>query len=161
MKFRFILLAFLVLMAVLFGFGLILAQEDTTIPMVCQDTAGYKTFNNSHLSFQYPTNCTVTELEAATVQISTINPVDKDNSGIFIQVLDRSKFLAARDEAASQYQLEYELEDSGGVDYSQYTHNTGNITLYTYFFSKNGKYYRMFGNVEDDQLMVQLLDSVQ
>lgn len=163
MKFNFptILLAFLVLMAVISGVGLILAQEDTTAPVVCQDATGYKTFNNTDLSFQYPPNSTVTELEASTVQISTTNPVSNENSGIFIQVMGRSEYLAAKDEADSQWQLEYELEDSGGVSYSQYYHTNGNITLYTYLFFKNGKYYRMYGNVEDDHLMVQLLDSVQ
>jgi hypothetical protein len=149
-------------MVVLFGVGLILAQEDTTSSSVCQDTAGYKTFNNSYLSFQYPPYLVVYELQSGSeVQINTTNPVDAENQGISIQVLDESEYFALKDEATSKWQLEYELENSGGVDYSQYTHSTGNITIYTYLFSKNGKYYRMQGNMEDDHLMVQLLDSIQ
>jgi hypothetical protein len=161
LNFSIILLAFLVLMTVLFGVGLILAQEDTRSSSVCLDTAGYNSFNNSYLSFQHPPNSTVTELGASTVQIKTTNPVDEENHGIFIQVMGPSEYLTAKEEAASHWQLEYELEDSGGVSYTQYIHSNGNITLYTYFFSKNGKYYQMYGNVEDDYLMVQLLDSVQ
>ena len=38
---------------------------------------------------------------------------------------------------------------------------SGNITLYSYLFYKNGNYYDMYGNVEDDHLMVQLLDSIE
>lgn len=164
MKFNFlaILLGFGLLMAVLFGIGLILSQEDTTSSSVCQDTAGYKTFNNSHLSFQYPPNLTVTELDNSySVQINTANPVDPQNYGIFIQVMDKSEYIKAKDEAESKWQLEYELENSGGVSYYQYIHTNGNITLYTYLFSKNGYYYDMYGNVEDDHLMVQLLDSIE
>ena len=106
MKFNFlaILLGFGLLMAVLFGIGLILSQEDTTSSSVCQDTAGYKTFNNSHLSFQYPPNLTVTELDNSySVQINTANPVDPQNYGIFIQVMDKSEYIKAKDEAEWKY----------------------------------------------------------
>jgi hypothetical protein len=164
MKFGFsiIILGFLVLMAVLFGVGFILAQEDTTSTSVCQDSAGYKTFHGSYLSFQYPPSSTVTEHPAdRSVQISTLNQVDEENYGVFIQVMGPSEYLTARRETVDKWQLEYELDESGGVSYSQYSYTTGNITLYTYLFSKNGKYYHIYGNVEDDHLMVQLMDSVE
>ncbi len=158
-----IILVFGLLMAGLAGIGLILAQEDTTSSSVCQDTTGYVTFNNSYLSFQHPPSLNVTELNASNgVQINTGHPVDSaGQSGIFIQVMDKSQYLAAKNKADSNWQLEYELENSGGVSYKEYSRARGNVTIYRYLFSKNGKYYNMYGNVEDDYLMVQLLDSVQ
>ncbi|MEN6329918.1 MAG: hypothetical protein ABFC91_06470 [Methanobacteriaceae archaeon] len=160
-----IFLGLVVIVAIFFGILLFLGHDTSSLPVSADtETAGYKTFNNSYLSFQYPSNLTVTELNALNgVQINTNNPVDPSdqNYGIFIRVMDKSEYLAAKDEAASNWQLEYELENSGGVSYSQYTHSNGNVTLYTYIFSKNGKYYNMYGNVEDDYLMVQLLDSIQ
>lgn len=154
-----IMVGFVLVMAALAGIGLILAQEDTSSSPACQDTAGYKTFNNSYLSFQYPPNLTVTELDSKLVQIDTGHPADGQN-GIIIQVMDQSQYLALKDKAESNWQLEYELENSGGVSYKEYSHTVGNVTIYTYLFTKNGKYYNMYGNVEDDYLMVQLLDSV-
>jgi hypothetical protein len=155
-----IILVFGLVMAALAGIGLILTQKDTSSSSVCQDTAGYHTFHNSNLSFQYPPNLTVTELDSNTVQINTGHPVDGQN-GIFIQVMGKSQYLAAKDKADSNWQLEYELENSGGISYQEYSRTSGNLTIYRYLFSKNGKYYDMYGNVEDDYLMVQLLDSVQ
>ncbi|HNR26714.1 MAG TPA: hypothetical protein PKI66_08380, partial [Methanobacteriaceae archaeon] len=105
---------------------------------------------------------TVTEHPAdRSVQISTLNQVDEENYGVFIQVMGPSEYLTAKRETVDKWQLEYELDESGGVSYSQYSYTTGNITLYTYLFSKNGKYYQIYGNVEDDHLMVQLMDSVE
>ena len=164
MKYNFliILVVFGLVMATLAGIGLILSQEDTSSPAVCQDTAGYKTFSNSYLSFQYPPNFNVTELNASrSVQIDTGNPVDTNEKGVIIQVMGKSQYLAAEAEAKSHWQLEYELENSSGVSYKEYSRTLQNLTIYRYLFSKNGKYYNMYGNVEDDYLMVQLLDSVQ
>lgn len=143
-------------MATLAGVGLILAQKDTTSTSVCQETSGYKNFNNSYLTFRYPSNLTVTQL-ANRVQINTGN----GQNGIIIKVISQSQYLAVKNQADSDWQLEYELENSGGVSYKEYSRNRGNVTIYRYLFTKNGRYYDMYGNLEDDYLMVQLLDSVQ
>jgi hypothetical protein len=123
-----------------------------------------KTFTNQIISFQYPGNLTVTDQSALnSVNIETGNTVGA-NSGISIQVMNKTEYTDAVAESKTNWQLKGQNKTVSAISYSVYTkEDTYNGTTYTmndYLFEKNGTFYDMFGNIKDANIMEGLIDSI-
>ena len=128
------------------------------------NSQGNKTFTNQIISFQYPGNLTVTDQSALnSVNIETGNTVGA-NSGISIQVMDKTEYNNAVAESKSNWQLKSQNKTVGGISYSLYTkkdtYNGTSFTMYDYLFEKNGTFYDMLGNIKDANIMGGLIDSI-
>jgi hypothetical protein len=148
-------ITFLVILSILI---LIVAVSDCTSS---NNSVINKTYRNSFISFQYPGNLNVTELtgmNTVIIQTGHSTGTTSKEAGVTIQVMDLTTYNTVVKVSASTWKFRGKITSPGGTPYLVFTKNF-HVSLTDYLFTKNGKYYDMYANSVDVNLMERLVDS--
>lgn len=128
------------------------SDDSTSIPEEKQVNAesGYKTFNNSYMSFEYPSSWNITV--APSGQNVKVKNLDSTNEMIEVtQYSTKSDYLA--DMESQEFDAGPGVEETGndGITYTTFSVRIMDSDLKYYYFEKDDMYY-VVGGLEGNEL---------